>query len=225
MTHVTDTISVLIVDDDALVRAGLMMILRGVPDIEVVAQAADGSEVLDLVERHQPDVVLMDVRMVNVDGVTATRQLRSRPGAPEVIILTTFDLDEHVVDALRAGASGFLVKDTPPEEIVRAVREVAMGKPTLSPGVTRQLIAQVTALQTRSRHSPQAELLGGLADREREVARLVGEGKSNTQISEELFISVATVKAHVSRLLAKLNLNNRVQLALLAHDVDLADGR
>nr|WP_277608096.1 response regulator transcription factor [Streptomyces boncukensis] len=214
----------MIVDDDALVRAGLAMILRGVPDVRVVAEVADGAEVPAAVAQHRPDVVLMDIRMVKVDGVTATRQLRSRPDAPEVLILTTFDLDEHVVDALQAGASGFLVKDTAPEEIVRAVRQVASGEPTLSPRVTRQLIAQITGPAARARPARASGLPADLAEREREVARLVGEGMSNTQIGEELFLSVATVKAYVSRLLARLGLDNRVQLALLANGVDLSGG-
>ncbi len=215
-------ISVLIVDDDALVRAGLAMILRGVPDVRVVAEVADGAEVPAAVHQHRPDVVLMDVRMVHVDGVTATKRLRRLPDAPEVIILTTFDLDEYVVEALRAGASGFLVKDTPPEEIVRAIRLVVAGEPILSPGITRRLIAQVTDAKVDTRQARAARQLDQLADREREVARLVGEGKSNAQIGEELFMSVATVKAHVSRLLAKLELNNRVQIALLVNDAGLS---
>lgn len=212
----------LIGDDDALVRAALAMILRGAPDIRVVAQVSDGAEVPAAVAEHRPDVVLMDIRMVRVDGVTATRELRSRPDAPEVIILTTFDMDEYVIAALEAGASGFLVKDTPPEEIVRAVRQVAAGEPILSPRVTRKLIAQVTGGKARPSKKHEAEMLDSLPDRERDVARLVGEGKSNARIGKELFMSVATVKAHVSRLLARLGLNNRVQLALLANDVDLA---
>jgi DNA-binding NarL/FixJ family response regulator len=211
------TIRVLIVDDDALVRTGLSMMLAGADDVQIVAEADDGDKVGALVAEHAPDVVLMDIRMPRVDGLAATEQVRGRDGAPEVIILTTFDADEHVVRALRAGAGGFLLKDTPPAEIINAVRKVAAGEPILSPSVTRRLIAQVT----EAHRSPTRELLDQLSEREREVVAAIGQGKSNAQISAELYMSVATVKAHVSRLLTKLGLNNRVQVALLAHDAGL----
>ncbi|GAB2850587.1 response regulator transcription factor [Actinoallomurus bryophytorum] len=211
------TIRVLIVDDDALVRTGLSMMLAGAEDLRIVAEADDGDKVGALVAEHTPDVVLMDIRMPRMDGLAATEQIRGRDGAPEIIILTTFDADEHVVRALRAGAGGFLLKDTPPAEIINAIRRVAAGEPILSPSVTRRLIAQVTEVH----RSPARELLGRLSDREREVVIAIGQGKSNAQIGTELYMSVATVKAHVSRLLTKLGLNNRVQVALLAHDAGL----
>jgi DNA-binding NarL/FixJ family response regulator len=211
------TIRVLIVDDDALVRTGLSMMLAGAEDLRIVAEADDGDKVGALVAEHTPDVVLMDIRMPRMDGLAATEQIRGRDGAPEIIILTTFDADEHVVRALRAGAGGFLLKDTPPAEIINAIRRVAAGEPILSPSVTRRLIAQVTEVH----RSPARELLGRLSDREREVVVAIGQGKSNAQIGTDLYMSVATVKAHVSRLLTKLDLNNRVQVALLAHDAGL----
>jgi DNA-binding NarL/FixJ family response regulator len=211
------TIRVLIVDDDALVRTGLSMMLAGAEDLRIVAEADDGDKVGALVAEHTPDVVLMDIRMPRMDGLAATEQIRGRDGAPEIIILTTFDADEHVVRALRAGAGGFLLKDTPPAEIINAIRRVAAGEPIQSPSVTRRLIAQVTEVH----RSPARELLGRLSQREREVVVAIGQGKSNAQIGTELYMSVATVKAHVSRLLTKLDLNNRVQVALLAHDAGL----
>ena len=214
-------IRVLIVDDDALVRAGLTMILSSAADVEVVGEAADGVEVPGAVAAHRPDVVLMDIRMPRIDGLAATEALRARGGSPEVIVLTTFDADEFVLRALRAGASGFLLKDTPPVEILRAVRRVANGEATLSPTVTRQLIAHVAAPAVPSRGRA-TEQLDRLSEREREVALAVAQGKSNAEISTELHMSVATVKAHVSRVLTKLDLNNRVQVALLVHDAGLA---
>ncbi|WP_443055978.1 response regulator transcription factor [Streptomyces sp. NBC_00239] len=210
-------IRVLLVDDDPLVRSGLRLMLGGAPDIEVVAEASDGSEVEPLVALHAPDVVLMDIRMPTVDGLAATEALRGRPGAPEVIVLTTFNTDEHVVRAMRAGAAGFVLKHTPPPEIVAAVRKVAAGEPVLSPAVTRQLMAQVSG-GGRSRAAEARARLAVLADREREVAVAVGAGKSNAEIAAELFMSVPTVKTNVSRILAKLGLNNRVQIALLVND-------
>jgi DNA-binding NarL/FixJ family response regulator len=213
-----ETIRVLVVDDDALVRAGLAMLLAGAEGIEIVGEAADGSEVAAAVAKHHPDVVLMDIRMPGMDGLAATELLRARDDAPEVIVLTTFEADDYVLRALRAGASGFLLKDTPPAEIVRAVRTVADGEPILSPAVTRRLIGHVTETDAPDRERQARERLDRLTDREREVALAVGEGKSNAEIGRDLFMSVATVKAHVSRVLEKLELNNRVQIALLAHD-------
>jgi DNA-binding NarL/FixJ family response regulator len=211
------TIRVLIVDDDALVRTGLSMMLAGAEDMQIVGEADDGDKVGALVQKVAPDVVLMDIRMPRVDGLAATEQVRGQDGAPEVIILTTFDADEHVLRALRAGAGGFLLKDTPPAEIINAIRKVVAGEPILSPSVTRRLIAQVT----ETRRLPSRDLLGDLSDREREVVIAIGQGMSNAEIGAELYMSVATVKAHVSRLLTKLDLNNRVQVALLAHDAGL----
>ncbi|HEX6468103.1 MAG TPA: response regulator transcription factor [Streptosporangiaceae bacterium] len=216
-------VGVLIVDDDPLLRAGLAMMLGGAPDIRVVAEAGDGTEVLPLVDRHEPDVVLMDIRMPAMDGLAATEALRARRRAPEVIVLTTFDADEHVLRALRAGAAGFVLKDTPPAEIVAAVRRVARGQPVLSPAVTRRLIARVAESGDDLRRARAADRLAVLNDREREIALAVGEGKTNAEIGAAVYLSVPTVKTHVSRILAKLGLNNRVQIALLAHDAGLLD--
>ncbi|GII90203.1 DNA-binding response regulator [Sinosporangium siamense] len=211
----------LIVDDDALVRAGLSMILSGVGDIEVVGEAPDGDAVPALVSRHRPDIVLMDIRMPRVDGLTATERLRAVAGAPEVIVLTTFHADAQVLRALRAGAAGFLLKDTPPVDLVAAIRKVAAGEPILSPAVTRQLISHVSETAVDSRRDRARKLLRRLSEREREVAVAVGQGKANADIGAELFMSVATVKAHVSRVLTKLELNNRVQVALLVQDAGM----
>ncbi|MFF5076856.1 response regulator [Actinoplanes sp. NPDC000266] len=215
-----EPVRVLIVDDDALVRAGLTMILSAAADVAVVGEASDGAEVPGAVAALRPDVVLMDIRMPKVDGLAATETLRARAGAPEVIVLTTFDADEYVLRALRAGASGFLLKDTPPAEILRAVRRVAQGEAMLSPTVTRQLIAHVASPAQPSQLRA-AERLERLSERERDVALALGQGRSNAEISTDLHMSVATVKAHVSRLLIKLELNNRVQVALLVHDAGL----
>lgn len=218
MAGVGERIRVLVVDDDALVRAGLSMLLAGAEDIEVVGEATDGSEVAKAVAQHTPHVVLMDIRMPGMDGLAATEQLRAQDDAPEVIVLTTFEADDYVLRALRAGAGGFLLKDTPPAEIVRAVRTVAAGEPTLSPTITRRLIGHVTDSEVDARKRDAREQLDRLTEREREVAVAIGLGKTNAEISRELYMSVPTVKAHVSRVLEKLELNNRVQIALLAHD-------
>jgi DNA-binding NarL/FixJ family response regulator len=220
---VTGSVRVIIVDDDPLVRAALAMILSHAAGVDVVGEAADGAEVLTAVDRYAPDVVLMDIRMPRVDGLTATELLRARPHPPEIIVLTTFDADEYVLRALRAGAGGFLLKDTPPVEILRAVERVAAGEPILSPSVTRQLIAHVGDTDADARRHYARAQLARLSEREREVALTVGRGRSNAEISAELFMSVATVKQHVSRILTKLDLNNRTQIALLAHDAGLAD--
>lgn len=214
-------IDVLIVDDDPLVRAGLTMMLGGAGDIRVVAEAGDGTEVLALVDRHRPHVVLMDIRMPTVDGLTATEALRRRRDAPEVLVLTTFDADRHVLRALRAGAAGFLLKDTPPAQIVAAVRQVAAGAPVLSPAVTKRLIARVAESSTDTRRERAVARLAALNEREREVAVEVGKGRSNAEIGAALHLSVPTVKTHVSSVLTKLDLNNRVQIAILAHDAGL----
>jgi DNA-binding NarL/FixJ family response regulator len=218
VAKVSERIRVLVVDDDALVRAGLSMLLAGAEDIEIVGEATDGGEVAQAVAEHRPDVVLMDIRMRGMDGLAATELLRARSDAPEVIVLTTFDADDYVLRALRAGASGFLLKDTPPADIVRGLRAVAAGEPMLSPTVTRRLIGHVTDSEGGERQRHAREQLDRLTEREREVAVAIGQGRSNAEISRELYMSVATVKAHVSRVLEKLKLNNRVQIALLAHD-------
>ncbi|MBX9422014.1 MULTISPECIES: response regulator transcription factor [Streptomyces] len=217
------TIRLLVVDDDPLVRAGLALMLGGAEDLEIVGEGADGGEVPELVARLAPDVVLMDLRMPRVDGLTATERLRALPGAPEVVVLTTFHADEQVLRALRAGAAGFVLKDTPPAEIVAAVRRVATGDPVLSPAVTRQLMTHVAGQPAQPRRAAAADRLAVLAAREREVAVAVGRGLSNAEIAGRLYMSVPTVKAHVSRVLAKLGLDNRVQIALLVHDAGLLD--
>ena len=214
-------IRVLIVDDDALVRAGLSMMLAGAGDLDVVADVADGAEVVGAVNQHRPDVVLLDVRMPRLDGIAATELLRSRRDPPEIIILTTFDTDDHIVRAMRAGASGFLLKHTPPPEIVEAIRQVAAGEPMMSPAVLRKMMGYVAGAGADPRQARARELLDRLSDGERSVALLVGQGRTNSEIGRELSLSVATVKAYVSRLLTKLELNNRVQIALLVHDAAL----
>lgn len=214
----TAPIRVLIVDDDALVRAGLSMILSGAGDIEIVGEAADGAQVPPSVAEHRPDVVLMDIRMPGVDGLAATEALRATASPPEVVVLTTFHADAQVLRALRAGAAGFLLKDIPPGDLVAAIRKVAAGEPILSPVVTRQLISHVSDGGVGQRTDRARVLLARLSEREREVAVAVGQGRSNAEIGAELYMSVATVKAHVSRILTKLELNNRVQIALTVYD-------
>jgi DNA-binding NarL/FixJ family response regulator len=214
----SDQVRVLVVDDDALVRSALSMMLAGADNIALVAEVADGNEVARAVAEHRPAIVLMDIRMPGMDGLTATEQLRAQENAPEVIVLTTFDADDYVLRALHAGASGFLLKHTPPADIIRAVRAVAAGDPMLSPTITRRLIGHVTDSEARTRRQHARERLDRLTDREREVAVAIGLGKTNAEIGRELYMSVATVKAHVSHVLEKLELNNRVQIALLAHD-------
>jgi DNA-binding NarL/FixJ family response regulator len=219
MAGVKGSVRVLIVDDDALVRAGLTMMLDGAHGIAVVGQAADGDEVPDAVAGHAPDVVLMDLRMPRLDGLTALSRLRRRPHPPEVIVLTTFDTDENVLRALRLGASGFLLKDSPPAQIVDAIRRVAAGDPILSPGITRRLMDRV-ATQADAYERARAAL-ATLSPRERDVVVSVAQGHTNAEIGITLHMSVATVKAHISHILIKLALTNRTQIALLAHDADL----
>jgi DNA-binding NarL/FixJ family response regulator len=215
----TQTIRVLLVDDDALVRSGLRMMLAGAEQIEVVGEVDDGRGVLAAVDAHHPDVVLMDIRMPQLDGIAATRLLRTQPRPPQVLVLTTFDADELVVRALQAGAAGFLLKDTPPVEIVRAIELVHAGDGMLSPTIARRLIALVAGDPDAAQRQQDArERLGSLSSREREVALAVGRGLANAEIAAELYMSVATVKAHVSRLLTKLGVDNRVQIALLVQE-------
>ncbi|MFC4117953.1 response regulator [Nonomuraea zeae] len=217
MAHV---IRVLLVDDDALVRAGLSMMLDGAAGITVVAEAADGQEAVTATDAHAPDVVLMDLRMPRVDGITATRRLRARARPPEVIVLTTFDTDENILHALHAGASGFLLKDTPPQRIVEAVTRVAAGDPILSPRITRRLMER-TVVQAGAYERARAAL-AVLTPREHEVTVAIANGRTNADIATELAMGITTVKAHVSSILTKLGLDNRTQIALLAHDAGLA---
>jgi DNA-binding NarL/FixJ family response regulator len=213
-------IRVLIADDDALVRAGLTMMLGAFDDIEVATAVADGAEVMSAVNRHRPEVVLMDIRMPGLDGIAATERLRARREPPEVIILTTFDTDRHIRLAMRAGASGFLLKHTPPQQIARAIRRVAAGEPMLGPEVIRRVMAFAAEPDRDPRQARAREMLDRLSGGERAVAALVGRGHTNQQIGQQLLMSTATVKAYMSRILAKLDLSNRVQLALLVHDAD-----
>jgi len=213
---------VLLVDDDPLVRAGLRTILSSASDLDVVAEAADGAAAITALSAHRVDVALMDVRMPGVDGITATKQITALPNPPKVIVLTTFHLDEYVFGALRAGASGFLLKDTPPAGIVGAVRLVAAGDAMLSPSVTRTLIDHYSADTTQARRTAAQKSLELLTEREREVAAAVGRGQSNADIAAHLYMGEATVKAHVSRILTKLNAANRVQVAIMMHDAELA---
>ncbi|RBM21170.1 DNA-binding response regulator [Prauserella sp. PE36] len=215
----TEPVRVLIVDDDALVRAGLTLMLDGADGIAVVGEADDGDRVPAALDTRVTDVVLMDVRMPRVNGIAATRRVRARRNPPEVIVLTTFDTDENVLRALRAGASGFLLKDSPPAEIAEAVRTVAAGDPILSPGITRRLMDRAATDATAYDRARTA--LAALSTREHEVAVALGKGKSNAEIAGELFVSVATVKAHITRILTKLGLGNRTQVALLVHDAGL----
>ena len=211
-------VGVLLVDDDPLVRAGLRIILSSADDLAVVGEAADGAAAVTAVGAHRPQVVLMDVRMPGVDGITATARIAALRNPPEVIVLTTFHLDEYVFRALRAGAGGFLLKDTPPADIVRAIRLVAAGDSMLSPAVTRTLIEHYAADTTASRAAAAADSLRLLTDREKAVATEVGRGRSNAEIAQLLYLSEATVKAHISRVLAKLNAANRVQVAIMVRD-------
>ena len=210
------SISVLIADDQQLVRAGFHMILDAEEDIEVVGEAADGREAVREVQRLRPDVVLMDIRMPDQDGIEATRQLVNGEGSPRILILTTFDLDEYVYDALRAGASGFLLKDTPPEQLVEAIRVVAGGDSLLSPSVTTRVIEQFVANKRPAQQRPRG--LDELTARETEVLGLVARGLSNAEIAKELWVSETTVKTHVARLLMKLGLRDRVQVVVLAYE-------
>jgi DNA-binding NarL/FixJ family response regulator len=212
-------IRVLLVDDDALVRSGLRMMLAGTANVDVVAEAADGHEVLGAVDLHRPDVVLMDIRMPRLDGIAATRLLVAQPDPPAVVVLTTFDADELVLRALQAGAAGFLLKDTPPAEIVRAIELVHAGDAMLSPAVTRRLISLVAGDSDAAARADHArDRMAALSPRERDVALAVARGQANAEIAAALHLSVPTVKAHVSRLLDKLDVDNRVQIALLVKD-------
>ena len=212
------TIRVLIADDQALIRGGFRMILDAQDDIEVVGEAIDGRDAVELFRRVTPEVVVMDVRMPSMDGIEATKRLTAADPPARVLILTMFDLDEYVFEALRAGASGFLLKDRPPEELVEAVRVVASGEALLSPSVTRRLIEEFA--KRRDAPTPPREL-DELTDREREVLVLMGQGLSNSEIAESLFVAETTVKTHVGHVLQKLRLRDRVQAVVLAYESGL----
>lgn len=210
----------LIVDDQSMIRAGFAALLDAQEGIDVVGTAEDGTGITDVVRRSRPDVVLMDIRMPRVNGLDATRAVLSMPGRPpRILMLTTFDADEYVFAALRAGASGFLLKDAAPEELVHAVRVVASGEALLSPKITRTLIADYAARP--SAHAGDRTLLKGLTERELDVVRLVARGRSNAEIAEELFLAEQTVKTHVSRILGKLDLRDRTQIVVAAYESGL----
>ncbi|WP_310530081.1 response regulator transcription factor [Nocardioides sp.] len=217
----TKSIRVLVVDDDPLVRSALALMLGGQPDLVLVGEAGDGAEALVMVERERPQVVLMDIRMPVMNGLDATKAVLQLAHAPSVIVLTTFHADAYVVAAVAAGADGFLLKDTPPHEIVSAVRRVADGEAMLSPAATRAVLEQMRLTQPLDRSAVAKERMATLTLREREVAICVGRGLSNADIAGELYLSVPTVKAHVSRLFDKLHSTNRVQIAMVVHDAGL----
>ena len=212
-------IRVLIVDDQALVRAGFRMILEAQPDLEVVGEAGDGSAAIDAVRTLRPDVVLMDVRMPGIDGIEATRRLTEAGVPGKIVILTTYDLDEYVFDALAAGASGFLLKHVPPEELVRGVRVAASGEALLAPSITKRLIEEFAKQRAPVRAS--GTDLKTLTDREREVLTLLGRGLSNPEIAKDLKVGEATVKTHVAHVLNKLELRDRVQAVIFAYEIGL----
>jgi len=211
-------IRVLLVDDQALVRAGFRMILEAQPDIEVVGEAEDGQKAIDAARNLRPDVVLMDIRMPGLDGIEATRRLTASGSPARVVILTTYDLDEYVFDALAAGATGFLLKHVPPEELVRGVRVAAGGESLLAPSVTRRLIEEFAKHRTPVRSSKE---LDSLTERERDVLRLLAKGMSNPEIAADLHVGEATVKTHVAHVLDKLDLRDRVQAVIFAYEVGL----
>lgn len=220
--HVPVTqLRVLLVDDDPLVRTGLAMILGSAPDITVVGQAGDGDEAVGQVRAVAPDVVLMDIRMRRMDGITATAAVTKLPNAPKVLVLTTYDLDEYVFDALAAGAGGFLLKEGAPQEIIEAVRVVARGDVLLSPGTTRKLVGHFVAARANPRRQRALAKLDELSEREREVVTAVAQGKSNADIAGQLFLSEATVKTHITRTFAKLDVTNRVQLTIFAYEAGM----
>jgi DNA-binding NarL/FixJ family response regulator len=211
------SIRVLVADDQSMVRAGFRMLLSGESDIEVVAEASNGIEAVEKAARFRPTIVLMDIRMPELDGLQATLRILAEDEATRVLILTTFDLDEYVYEALRAGASGFVLKDDPPEQLLAAIRIVAAGEALLSPGITKRVIEKFTHLS----HPEPPKELADLTDRELDVFRLIARGLSNAEIGQELYISDATVKTHITHILQKLNLRDRVQAVVLAHETHL----
>jgi DNA-binding NarL/FixJ family response regulator len=215
------SIRVLVVDDQSMVRAGFRLLLSGEDDIEVVAEASNGLEAVEKAARFHPTVVLMDIRMPQLDGLEATRRILATDKTARILILTTFDLDEYVYEALRAGASGFVLKDDPPEQLLAAIRVVADGEALLSPAITKRVIKQFTRIP---RPEPPRQL-DELTERELDVFRLIARGLSNAEIARELYISDTTVKTHITHILMKLNLRDRVQAVVLAYEVGLFDSR
>jgi DNA-binding NarL/FixJ family response regulator len=213
------TIRVLVADDQSMVRAGFRMLLAGEEDIEVVAEAGNGLEAVEKAARFRPDVILMDIRMPELDGLQATRQILAADNGARVLVLTTFDLDEYVFEALRVGASGFVLKDDSPEQLIAAIRTVAAGAALLSPTVTRRVIQRFARMP---RPAP-PKALQELSERERDVFRLLARGMSNGEIGEQLYIGEATVKTHVTHILQKLELRDRVQAVVLAHETGVFD--
>jgi DNA-binding NarL/FixJ family response regulator len=213
------TVRVLVADDQSMVRAGFRMLLGGEPDIEVVAEASNGLEAVDKAARFRPTVVLMDIRMPELDGLQATQRILAADDTPRILILTTFDLDEYVYEALRAGASGFVLKDDPPEQLLAAIRIVAGGDALLSPGITKRVIKQFTRIP----HPAPPRELDDLTERELEVFRLIARGFSNAEIGRELYISDTTVKTHITHILQKLKLRDRVQAVVLAYQTGLLE--
>jgi DNA-binding NarL/FixJ family response regulator len=211
------SIRVIVADDQSMVRAGFRMLLSGEADIEVVAEASNGLEAVEKAARFRPTVVLMDIRMPELDGLEATRRILAADDTARILILTTFDLDEYVYEALRAGASGFVLKDDPPEQLLAAIRIVAGGEALLSPTITKRVIEKFT----RIAHPEPPKELADLTDRELDVLRLIARGLSNAEIGQELYISDATVKTHITHILQKLNLRDRVQAVVLAHETGL----
>jgi DNA-binding NarL/FixJ family response regulator len=212
-------VRVLIADDQALLRGSLRVLIEATPDLVVVGEAGTGAEAVELVRVERPDVVLMDVRMPDMDGIEATRRITANEHAPRILVLTTFDLDEYVYSALRAGASGFLLKDTPPDRLLDALRVVASGEALLAPTVTRRLIAEFVRHPEPARRP--ARMLTGITDREREVLALIARGLSNSEIEHHLRLSRATVKTHIGRLLAKLDARDRAQLVIVGYETGL----
>ena len=213
------SIRILVADDQSMVRAGFRMLLGGEEDIEVVAEASTGREAIAKVERFQPNLVLMDIRMPELDGLEATRQILAKPDPPRILILTTFALDEYIYEALNAGASGFVLKDDPPEQLLAAVRTVAAGEALLSPEVTKRVIKQFTRLPRPTTPAGFDELTA----REQEIFRLLADGLSNAEVAERLVITDSTVKSHITHILQKLGLRDRVQLVVLAYQAGLVD--
>lgn len=216
-----DPVRVVLADDQPLVRSGLRLVMADHPDLEVVGEAATGAEAVQLVRDTGPDVVVMDIRMPGMDGIEATRLITAGPTATRVLVLTTFDEDDYVYGALRAGASGFVVKDMALNDILAAIRVVAVGDALIAPGVTRRLIADFAGIPPRRPPRRPPRPVAGITEREREVLTLIGRGRTNTEIAEDLFITVATAKSHVSRLLTKLGARDRVQLVITAYEMGL----